>query len=196
MEYQDNELIDNIYESTEEVRDVLYDKYKYIVDIIINKYKKSAYYLSVDMQELKQEALLGFSDALYSYSDNKGSNLPTFITMCVERRVGNYIRKANTVKMKTMQEMVSLDTEICEDISLIDTIKSEVETPEEAAIDAEEAKELLNKLKGELTKTEMEIYKLLVNNFTYDDICQILGLTKNQLTSAVYRMRRKIKDIY
>ena len=188
MEYQDNELIDNIYESTEEVRDVLYDKYKYIVDIIINKYKKSAYYLSVDMQELQQEALLGFSDALYSYRDSKGTNLATFITMCVERRVNNYIRKANTIKMKTMQEMISLDSQIAEDISLIDTIKSDIETPEEAVVDAEEAKELLNKLKKVLSNTEMEIYKLLVNNFTYDDICKILDMSKNQLTSAVYRM--------
>ena len=95
MELQDSELINNLSEKSDEARDVLYDKYKYIVDIIMNKYKRSAYYLSVDMQELRQEALLGFSDALYSYNDDKGCNLPTFISLCVERRVSNYLRKYN-----------------------------------------------------------------------------------------------------
>ena len=148
------------------------------------------------MQELKQEALLGFSDALYSYSNSKGCNLPTFISLCVERRVNNYIRKANTIKMKLIQEMVSLDSEIGDNIYLMDTIKSDEDTPEELIMEQDEAKELLKKLKKILSKTEMEIYKLLVNNFSYDDICKILDMNKNQLTSAVYRMRQKIKDIY
>ena len=196
MELQDSELINNLSEKSDEARDVLYDKYKYIVDIIMNKYKRSAYYLSVDMQELRQEALLGFSDALYSYNDDKGCNLPTFISLCVERRVSNYLRKYNTVKMQTIQDMLSLDTMVAEDISLIDVIKDNGNSPEEKIVEDEDTKALIAKIKELLTEREMEIYKLLLNNFSYDDICKILNISSNQLSSTVYRMRQKLKDLY
>ena len=90
-EYPDNELVNLVCENSEEANDVLYDKYNYIIDIIINKYKRGAYYLSVDLNELTQEARLGFSDALVSFNQDKSTTLPTFITLCVERRVRNYI---------------------------------------------------------------------------------------------------------
>lgn len=196
MELQDNELLNNLSEKSDEARDVLYDKYKYIVDIIMNKYKRSAYYLSVDMQELRQEALLGFSDALYSFNDDKGCNLPTFISLCVERRVSNYLRKYNTVKMQTIHDMLSLDTMVAEDISLIDVIKDNGNSPEEKIVEDEDTKALIEKIKELLTEREMEIYKLLLNNFSYDDICKILNINSNQLSSTVYRMRQKLKDLY
>ncbi len=195
MDYQDNELIDNINDNSEEARDVLYDKYKYIVDIIINKYKKSAYYLSIDMQELKQEALLGFSDALYSYDYNKDSNLPTFISLCVERRVDNYVKKHSTVKMRMLKEMISLDDQIGENLSVMDVV-SDNTTPENIMEDEEETKILLDKIKEVLSNKELEIYKLLLYNFSYEDISNILNIPVKSIYDYVYRIRKKIKDIY
>jgi len=66
-EFQDNELINLVNEKNEDASDLLFEKYGYIADIIVNKYKKGAYYLSIDLNELKQEALVGFSDALVCY---------------------------------------------------------------------------------------------------------------------------------
>ena len=195
MDYQDNELIDNINDNSEEARDVLYDKYKYIVDIIINKYKKSAYYLSIDMQELKQEALLGFSDALYSYDYNKDSNLPTFISLCVERRVDNYVKKHSTIKMRMLKEMISLDDQIGENLSVMDVV-SDNTTPENIMEDEEETKILLDKIKEVLSNKELEIYKLLLYNFSYEDISNILNIPVKSIYDYVYRIRKKIKDIY
>ena len=89
VEYPDEELVNLVCENSEEARDMLYEKYSYIIDIICNKYKQSAYYLSADLQELRQEAMLGFSDALVSFNQDENASLHTFITLCVERRVRN-----------------------------------------------------------------------------------------------------------
>lgn len=194
MEYQDGELIDNISENSEEIRDYLYDKYKYIVDIIINKYKKSAYYLSIDMEELRQEALVGFSDALYSFNDSKEANLPTFISICVERRLGNYIKKNSTHKMQMIREVISLDEQIADDISLMDTIGDST-SPEEILEDEESVRDLIKNIKELLSPQEMEIYKLLLYNFSYDDISSILNISSKKLYDYVYRIRRKLKDL-
>ena len=195
MDYQDNQLIENINDNSEEARDILYDKYKYIVDLIINKYKKTAYYLNIDMQELKQEALLGFSDALYSYNYEKNANLPTFISICVDRRVDNYVKKHNTTKMRMLKEMISLDEQIGDDISLIDVISDET-TPEDLIEEKEESRILLNSIKKKLSDTELEIYKLVLNNFSYEDISEILNLSIKQIYDSVYRIRKKLKDLY
>ena len=195
MEYHDNELMDIISDNSEEARDALYDKYKYIVDIIINKYKKSAYSLSVDMQELRQEALLGFSDALYSYTDDKEATLATFISLCVERKVDNYIKKHSTKKMRMLKEILSLDDQVAEDISLMDTI-ADTSSPEEILQDEEEYKTLVNGIKERLSQQEMEVYKLLLYNFTYDDIASILNSNTKQVYDFVYHIRKKIKDLY
>ena len=195
MVYQDNELIDNMNDNSEEARDVLYEKYKYIVDVIINKYKKMAYYLNIDMQELRQEALLGFSDALYSFNYDKNANLPTFISLCVDRRVDNYVKKHNTVKMRMLKEMISLDDMIGDDISLMDVIGDDT-TPEDLIEDKEESKALMNDIKKALSDSELEIYKLLVNNFSYDDIGEILNMSTKQIYDSVYRIRKKLKDLY
>ena len=195
MEYQDAELLDCVSDNSEEARDVLYEKYKYIVDIIINKYKKSAYYLSIDMQELQQEALLGFSDALYCYDSSKESNLSTFISLCVERKVDNYIKKHSTKKMRMLKEILSLDDQVAEDISLMDTI-ADTSSPEEILQDEEEYKTLVNGIKERLSSQEMEVYKLLLYNFTYDDIASILNINTKQVYDFVYHIRKKIKDLY
>ena len=197
MEYQDAELLECVSDNSEEARDVLYEKYKYIVDIIINKYKKSAYYLSIDMQELKQEALLGFSDALYSYSDSMNAGLPTFITICVERKVDNYIKKHATSKMRMMKDIISLDEQIADDISLMDVISdSSQPAPETILENEEETRALLNKIKELLSQQEMEIYKLLLHDISYEDIASILNLTLGQVYDYVYHIRKKLKDLY
>lgn len=199
MNYNDDQLIDLISENIEEARDVLYEKYKYIVDIIINKYHNSAYYLSVDMNDLKQEALVGFSDALASYNPDSSSSLPTFISLCVERRVNNYIKKNETKKMKLLKETVSLDDKYNkgtdDEYTLMDLIPDNSNNPEDQIIEKENITLLRKKINELLSPTELEIYELLVNDFTYEDIAKITNKRVGTVYNIVYRIRNKIKDI-
>ena len=194
MEYQDNELLDRMSENSEEARDLLYDKYKYIVEIIINKYKKSAYSLSIDMQELTQEAWLGFSDALYSYNDSKEAGLATFISICVERKVENYVRDHSTKKMQFIREAISLDNQVNQNMTYADIIMDE-SSPDKIIEDEESKKELLIKIKESLSPREMEVYKLLMYDFTYEDISSILNVDMKKIYDYVYHIRKKLKDL-
>lgn len=194
MEYQDNELLDIISDNSEEAKNVLYDKYKYIVEIIVNKYKMSAYSLSIDMQELTQEAWLGFSDALNSYNESKDASLATFISICVERKVENYVRDHSTRKMQFIREAISLDNRVSDNLTYADLIMDE-ESPDKIIEDEERNKELLNEIKEKLSPQEMEIYKLLVYDFTYEDIASILNINIKKIYDYVYRIRKKLKDL-
>lgn len=195
-EYPDNELINMVCENSEEASDILYDKYSYIVDIIYTKYKRSAYILSVDLNELRQEAMVGFSDALVSYNQDKEASLSTFISLCVERRVRNYLRKADTHKNRMLKEAYSLDTTFSEDAApLSEMIGDNSNDPQVTIEDQENVKYLKAKIDELLSPQEKEVYELLINDFSYEDIASILNKTPKQIYNTASRLRAKIKDI-
>lgn len=195
-EYPDIELVNMVSENSEEASDLLYEKYSYIVDIIYNKYKRSAYILSVDLNELKQEAMVGFSDAIFNYVDDRNASLATFITLCVERRVQKYLKKADTNKNKMFREAYSLEHTYDEDsLPLIDMIGDPSADPSIKVEDNENVKNLKEHIYGILSPFEKEVYELLINDFTYVDIASILDRTPKQIDNTIQRIRTKIKDI-
>lgn len=196
-EYPDSELVNLVCEKSEEASDVLYEKYKYIVDIVYNKYKKSAYYLNIDLKELKQEALVGFSDALVSYNQDKGVNLATFISLCVERKVRNFVRKSETDKSRITNSAYSLDALYGEEdyVPQKEKLGTTLNDPQ-VTIEANENIENLTKAIDELlSATEKEVYELIINDFSYDDIATILNKDLKSIYNTAARLRAKIKSI-
>ena len=195
-EYPDTELVNLVCENSEEARDMLYDKYSYIVDVICNKYRKSAYYLSADFTELRQEALVGFSDALVNYDQDSNASLQTFISLCVERRVRNYVRKADTNKMKMIREAYSLDYQYDDESApLLETIPDMSSDPQVTMEERENIKDLKEKIDNLLSPAEKEVYELLINDFSYDDIASILNKSSKQIYNTAQRIRVKIREI-
>ena len=196
-EYPDSELINLVCEKSEEARDVLYEKYKFIVDIIYNKYRKSAYYLSVDLNELRQEAMVGFSDALVCYNQDKDVNLQTFISLCVERRVRNYVRSAETIKNKMLRTAYSLDAVYGENdqVPLSEKIGNNTNDPQVTLEELENIKELKKQIDEILSPTEKEVYELIINDFSYEDIASILNKDIKSIYNTSARIRSKIRSI-
>lgn len=195
-EYPDAELINMVSENSEEASDLLYDKYSYIVDIIYNKYKRSAYILSVDLNELRQEAMVGFSDALINYNDSRNASLATFITLCVERRVQKYLKKADTNKNRIFREAYSLEHAYDENsVPLKDMISDPNADPSLRVEDQENVINLKERIDDILSPFEREVYELLINDINYIDIASILNKTPKQIDNTIQRIRTKIKDI-
>ena len=197
MKYtNDFELFDLVCENNEEATNCLFEKYKYIVDIVYNKYKRSAYALSIDLEELRQEAMVGFSDALVSYVPEKNTSLKTFISLCVERRVSNFVKKADTGKARALKEAFSLEMELSDgDSTLMDYIGDSKNDPQVKMEEKENITILRDKINTALSPLEKEVFELLVNNFSYEDIASILKLETRQIYNVVHRIRNKIKDI-
>ena len=196
MEYNDIELIELVNENTEEAKDLLYEKYKYIIDIIMAKYNKTFYVLKMDQKEVRQEALLAFTDALINSSDNKGASLPTFISLVVERKIQNTVRKADTIKNKKHNQNYSLDYEYeAYNKPLIDIIGDPNSDPYIKIESKERTQILKNKIKETLSQFEYEVYKLLINDFTYIEISKILNKTPKQIDNTIQRIRNKIKNL-
>lgn len=196
-EYSDGELYSLICESDEDAKDMLYMKYKYIIDIVIKKYAFTAMKYGFEYKDLYQEALVGFSDALTSYNEEKNSSMATFITLCVDRRLQNAIRKAGRIKNKVLLESLSLDHVYEEyDIPLKEIISDNNENDPLTNITKDEGfDELLDFIEKSLSSSEYEVYKLMISGMDYNEIAKVLDKSPKQIDNAIQRIKNKVKDI-
>ncbi len=196
MEYNDIELTQMVCENNEDAKDFLYEKYHYIIDIIISKYKKTIYALGMDINEVRQEAMLGFTDALIKYTDSKETSLPTFISLVVERKIQNAVRKAETQKNKIHNEAYSLEYDYeTFNRPLEEIIGDSTKDPLRKLESEENYKELTKKINESLSPFEKEVYDLIINDFNYIDIAKILNKEPKQIDNTIQRIRNKIKDL-
>ena len=193
----DSELFSLICEENEDAKDILFIKYKYIIDIVIKKYAFSAMKYGFEYKDLYQEALVGFSDAINSYKDDKKASLSTFISLCVDRRLQNAIKKAGRIKNKIFLDSLSLDHVYEQyEIPLRDIISDNSSNDPLVNITKdEELDELLDIIEKSLSTSEYEVYKLLITGLSYIEIAKVLNKNPKQIDNAIQRIKNKVKFI-
>ena len=196
-DYNDHELIMMMRESLEEAKDILFDKYKYIIDIELKKYSNIANILGYDYNDLFQDALVGFSDAIVNYRDDKEASLPSFITLCVDRRLQYAIRSINNKKSRMQSESLSLEYVYDNATSpLRETISdNSANDPLFKMLNEEGYKELNDRIKKALSNKEYEVYEYMIKGLKYNEIAMILGKEPKQIDNAMQRIKNKIKKI-
>lgn len=191
----DEELVYLINESNEDAKNVLYEKYSYIIDIYVKKYLKAAYKLGVELNDLKQEALLGLSEAINSYDTNVKASLPTFISICVERKIQNAIVKAGRLKNKILNEALSLDyLYLDKDVTLAEVLSDhDVNNPLNKLTSKEQVEILSNKINSILSDNEKDVYNLLINGLSYVQIAEVLNISLKSADNAIQRIKNKVR---
>lgn len=183
--------------NNEEAKNELYKKYKYIEDILIRKYSSIAISLNIDINELVSEASFAFSDAINSYQNDKNAKLSTFISLCIDRRLQKLIKKYSSEKAKVLNNTYSLDYNYNEDgLTLKDLISDDsMNDPLNKLAEEQEYNELLLKIKGILSESEYEVFKLYSNGFDYQTIALITNKNSKQIDNTIQRLKHKIRDI-
>ena len=196
MEFSEEELTLMVSENNEDAKDALFQKYSYIIDIILAKYKKSIYALGLDFNEVKQDAMVAFTDALVRYSTEKESSLPTFISLVVERKIQNCIRHADTTKNKIQNETYSLEYEYHKFRRPLEEIIGDTKYEPLTQMENNESfNNLLKNINESLSPFEKDVYNLIINDFNYLDIAKILNKEPKQIDNTIQRIRNKIKDL-
>ena len=200
MRYEDisdEQLISMVHEASDDAKDILFEKYKYIIDIELKKYSSMARVLGYDYNDLYQDALVGFSDALVSYRSDRHAALSSFITLCVDRKLQVSIKKAGRLKNKLLNDSLSLEhvydayTSPLMDL-LSDNKKND---PLENIVKDEKLTELVSSIKNVLSDMEYEVYSLMVNGLKYDEIATLLNKDLKQVDNTIQRVKNKIKKI-
>ena len=167
MEFSENELASMICDNDEDVNEALYKKYSYLVTIVINKNKDILNNLKIELDEAKQESFYALNEALTTYRDDRDASLTVYIINVIEYRVQKLIRKKLRKKSKDEINNVSLENSNNELLKIIIS----------------------------LSPNEKEIFNLIKENYSYNDISKILNLNIKQVYNSVYRIKDKVKTI-
>ncbi len=193
MEYPDSELEFYLHDNNEDAVDIVYEKYKYIIDVLINKYRRVFYALNIDIDEVKQEANLAFSSAIYSYNQDKDTSMSTFITLCVERKIRQVIKSHETVKSRVYSETLSLNGK--SDVNLEDFIGDETYEPLKTVENIDTLEYINHEVKNILSSSELEVYNLMIQGLDYVEIAKVLDKTPKQIDNSIQRIRIKLKKL-
>ena len=193
----DEELLNLIVEEPEVAKEVIFDKYNYLIDIYVKKYSRIIRNLQIDEQEFRSEALIGFSDGINRFNVNKDASIKTFLSLCINRRLSNYIDKKARKKAKIINDTLSLDfVKEGETLPLVDIISDDNKfNPLENLTSYETIDEIIKGAKKDLSPFEYEVFLFMLHEEDYQKIAQKLNKTPKQIDNTIQRIKVKMKKI-
>lgn len=194
-ELSDSHLVSLIRENNEDAKDFLYEKYSPMIHKEVNRVKKIGLSLGIELADLSQEAMLAFSNAINNYNENEDAKFITFATLCVRRKLINYIAKYSSNKNKIFKDSIPLDSNYySSNLSLVDTLKDGKEKdPLSKVMTTELVEEINNDIK-QLSDNEKMALKYSLDGLNIEDIANLMNMTSKQIYNLIYRARQKLKN--
>ncbi len=191
IDYNDYELIDFIAEGNEEANNIIIEKYTPLINSIANKMMKYCKNNGIDYNDLKQEGFIGLNDAITHFSDRKNVLFYTYAKKCIERRIVSSLVSASRLKYKALNDSISFDDES----NFLDKmLKDDSNNPELIIENNEIEEKLIKDIKKRLTDYEEQVFELMLSNFSYREIADILDKNPKAIDNAIQRIRLKVKE--
>ena len=191
IDYNDYELIDFIAEGNEEANNIIIEKYTPLINSIANKMMKYCKNNGIDYNDLKQEGFIGLNDAITHFSDRKNVLFYTYAKKCIERRIVSSLVSASRLKYKALNDSISFDDES----NFLDKmLKDDSNNPELIIENNEIEEKLIKDIKKRLTDYEEQVFELMLSNFSYREIADILDKNPKPIDNAIQRIRLKVKE--
>lgn len=194
MKYKDINDYEQLYlisENDEEANKIMYEKYKPIIYSIAYKHVKRLEKYGVDIEEIVQEGYIGLSNAIKNYKDNLGANFYTFATLCIERSIKSFCKKFETLKQKSLNNKISIDSDDDNHFSI--ELKEDETTDKNpnAYLDKQYYNDLFIRFKHILSQRASLVFELRYNGFNNKEICSLLDISSSMLEKCVSEIKKK-----
>lgn len=197
MKYQDLndfELVSYVM-NNEEATDVLFEKYRPLIYSVAKKIYNENQNLGLDLNDLIQEGMVGFSIALNTYNEHKDTLFFTYAKKCISSKMYTMIKGARRQKHRILNSSISVEAFEEEfNVNLEGVIGDKLSNPEHIAIDNENVLELIENVKNEFTDIESQVFDLKKSGFGYREIAEVLELDPKSVDNAIQRIKNKIKN--
>lgn len=160
------------------------------VSALISRYlllvRKRAYGYARDYAEpedLAQEGLLSFLNAVNSFDPERGAKFSSFADVCVTNGI-----KSAAVKLKKNAEE-----------SLADDLEENAEdgsSPENIWFEKEKMLGIYDEIRSILSKREWDIFRLYLGGLSYREIAVRLDIPLKSVDNAVFRVRKKLRILF
>jgi len=153
--------------------------------VLISRYmrfiwKKSAIYSNdhQDAEDLTQEGLLALLKATEAFDSSYGVKFSAYCEVCIVNRIKTAAYKNSKVMDKCFEHASE---------------KEDTVTPEKICIQKEFVSEFYSKISSFLTKMELDVFSLYLNDLSYSEISEKLGIPFKSVDNAVFRVKRKLR---
>ena len=182
MNKNDFELVYLAQEGNEEAINLLYQKYK---PIIVKKSKNAIMYAThhgIDINDIMQEAYIGFDEAIKHFSQDEKASFYTFALLCVDRKIANYLRKMTSSKGKILNDAIAID-------EVFESLLGNIDTNSMDNNDSE----LVLRIRNILTDFERRVFDLKLKEYSFEEIAKILNKDVKSIYNTFQRIKNKIK---
>ena len=187
----DHQLLE-MYQYDEEAKKIIFEKYKPLIISLAKKCYDIYPNCGAETSDFIQDGMLGFSKAVESYRESKGTRFATYARKCILFSLLNSARNSVALKYGPLNEALSLEL-LEEDGNLVVGDISHI--PENLVLNCEDMQELIVKINGELTSLESQVFELKLSGFSNDEISIILDISIKQIYNALHRIKYKVKKI-
>lgn len=187
--YNDYELVELAQDGNEDAISTIYKKYS---PIIYNKCKHALSFVShhgIDINDLTQEAFIGLNEAIYQFSQDNQASFYTFALVCINRKIYNFVRRLCSSKDSLFNEAIALDDNIEKSIP-----DSNINIEHDFVFKSE-YNDIVNKLNCCLSEFELDVFKLRVIGYKFDEIAILLNKDIKSVYSTFNRVKLKISKI-
>lgn len=192
----DYELISIAQELNEDAIKLLHDKYTPLINKKCCKYIKYLHNKGVELDDLIQECMISFEEAIHKFNPKDNVSFYTFASLCIDRQLINVLNKQNRAKHKILNEAIPLETfENNDNTNLIELIQDNSNNPELELLTGEDFNDLCTNIIKELTFLEECVFKLKIQGFSYKEIADILDKDDKSIDNAIQRIKVKIKSL-
>lgn len=155
----------------------------------IAKAKAASYgNLRVSEDDLVQEGMLGFLDAVRSFDAEKGVPFKAFAGTCISNRILSAIRESLNNKNIALSNALSLDDEDNGNESPGFSDPADIFTANESV------EIIMNLIEEELSDFEKGVIKRWLSKKSYSEIAGELSCSEKAVDNAMQRIRRKLRS--
>ena len=197
MKYKNNdyELLYLIGENNEDAKDILYKKYKEAVLIKVKKCYPLFRNYGVDFNDLVQEAMIGFTNALNKFNEQRNVEFATFANKCIDLQLKSYRRVLSNNKNRVLNDSLSVSSYNNEE-SLINIIKdNNAKNPESIMCSNEQISDINKIIVNKMTTLEKNVFYLKSKGCSYKEICGKLNITIKSAQHAYNRAKNKLENL-
>lgn len=192
----DEELIERYKAGDTQAIDALIIRYKKLV----KKNARALYLIGGEHDDLIQEGMIGLYKAIRDYDSQKNTSFQPFANLCISRQIYTAIQSSRTRKNQPLNDYVSFDATDNEDGELPGVFFygehafESGKNPEELMISQENDKQMEEFLSKKLSRFEMEVLHVYLEEENYAKVAKQLGKSPKTVDNALQRIRKKLME--
>ena len=177
-------LLENVKSGKPFSFNAIYSLYTPLIESLAKKYGKQFSVSDVEMDDLKQEALIALYHAVLSYVPNENVTFGVYAKTCMHNKIISYIRC-----------FLENDVPLSLDERENETEESDFNTPEQIVISKESLCALNRRIDEALTDFEKSVFTLYIADMSYADMAEKLCKPTKSIDNAIHRIKAKLRKL-